>query len=149
MLLGEVDRSLAVIEGVHGPRQALRNQRADLLYFHIGLYFQRWMETNDPDAPDMARMLELADQAVRDAPSEPDVFVNRAYLRWARVVTLADPSKEEVEVQAEVERLLRLGFQQRWAKSVIDKLLQFNDIAKSMERQMMWMRNLQFGRERN
>jgi hypothetical protein len=149
VLLGEVDRSLAVIEGVHGPRQALRNQRADLLYFHIGLYFQRWMETNDPDAPDMARMLELADQAVRDAPSEPDVFVNRAYLRWARVVTLADPSKEEVEVQAEVERLLRLGFQQRWAKSVIDKLLQFNDIAKSMERQMMWMRNLQFGRERN
>ncbi|HEY0986173.1 MAG TPA: toll/interleukin-1 receptor domain-containing protein [Kofleriaceae bacterium] len=149
VLLGEVDRSLAVIEGVHGPRQALRNQRADLLYFHIGLYFQRWMETNDPDAPDMARMLELADQAVRDAPSEPDVFVNRAYLRWARVVTLTDPSKEEVEVQAEVERLLRLGFQQRWAKSVIDKLLQFNDIAKSMERQMMWMRNLQFGRERN
>lgn len=146
-LLAEVDRSLAVIEGAYGQRSTLRGQRSDLLYFQIGLYFGRWTETGDPDGPDMVRMLELADQATQDAPADPDVFVNRVYLRWARVVTLADPSKEEVKVRDEVEKLLGLAKQLRWPKTVIDNLLQFNDIARSTERQMTWLRNLQFGRE--
>jgi hypothetical protein len=126
----------------------LRHRRANLRFFVINLLFVEWKDGGDPDDARMDRMLELADQAKAEAGLEPDVLIQRLYLRRAKAIAMKSPERElrDEEVCAEAEILYRLAIQKNWAPAAMNELSDLLAIARSGQRHVMWLRELKFQR---